>query len=216
MKKIKYELTFKNIKNINLRITKEGVVKVSAPKNVSEKFVEAFVESKRDYILKHVSRLENRSIVSVEDKSSIYLYGKLFRFEKIKDTKFSYSVSGDVVKLFYKNLERDYEKMLRELAYRRFNELSNIICSEMGLEYIEIKCKKFKGCYGKNYGKTKIALNYLLVHLDDKYIKHVIYHEYAHCIEMNHSSKFYAVLCKYDKEHVMNKKFINENMWKYC
>lgn len=52
--------------------------------------------------------------------------------------------------------------------------------------------------------------------MDGIYIKHVLYHEYAHCLVFNHSKEFYNVLSKYDVNHRTNKKYIEQNLYKFC
>ncbi len=216
MRKVSYELKRKNVKNINLRVTKDCKVIVSAPSFVSEEEIDKFVQSKSDFIYKHLDNYSGRNIVNVFEKDFIYLYGQKLNFKKVSDTKFSYSITSSTVILYYRNLEKDYERMLKSLAFEYFNSLGLNISEEMGLKNIEVAVKKFKSCYGKNYGKKQIALNYLLVHLDKRYVRHILYHEYAHCFEMNHSSKFYSILSKYDSNYKMNRKYIKDNFWKYC
>ena len=57
---IKYELTYKNVKNINLRIKPDGSVTVSANKRVAQKVIDAFIMSKGNFILKALEKY-NRS-----------------------------------------------------------------------------------------------------------------------------------------------------------
>lgn len=202
-----------------MRIKKDGMLTVSAPKGVSKKEIESL-------ILKHYEKFyhaqqetfnKNEMLsTSVVDKNYIYICGKKYTLKTIKDTKYSYSVGENVVTLYYRNVENDYVRMIRELAYKTFNKLSREISQEMNLDYIEIEPKKFSRCFGKNYNMKNIALNYLLIHLDYVYIKHVLYHEYAHCKVFNHSKKFYDLLSVYDKNHRENKKYISENLHKYC
>lgn len=45
-----YELTRKRVKNVNLRVARDGSVRVSAPPRVSLDFIDRFVESKADFI----------------------------------------------------------------------------------------------------------------------------------------------------------------------
>ena len=51
-KKIEYEIEYKRVKNINLRIKPSGEIFVSASKRISENIIEEFVASKTDFILK--------------------------------------------------------------------------------------------------------------------------------------------------------------------
>lgn len=56
---IKYNLTYKKVKNINLRIKPNGTIQVSANKRVSEKIINSFLVSKADFILNALERYKN-------------------------------------------------------------------------------------------------------------------------------------------------------------
>lgn len=216
---LEYEIIYKKVKNINMRIKNDGGLTISAPHGVSTEEIEALV-------LRHYNKFYNaqqeiykkneKLNIKTEERDYIYIRGVKCNFEYIKDTKYSYSVKGDKVMLYYRNLDKDYEKMIREIAYKVFNQLGEEVSAEMGLPNLEIEEKKFSRCFGKNYGKKRIALNYKLIHMDDTYIKHVLYHEYTHCEVFNHSKKFYDLLSKFDKEHRKNKKYIGQNLYKFC
>ncbi|MCH5211331.1 MAG: M48 family metallopeptidase [Oscillospiraceae bacterium] len=59
--KIQYDLQYKKVKNINLRIKSDGTVHVSANKRVSQKVIESFVLSKAFFIQKALEEYEKRS-----------------------------------------------------------------------------------------------------------------------------------------------------------
>ncbi|MFI3327114.1 MAG: SprT family zinc-dependent metalloprotease [Clostridia bacterium] len=56
---INYILTRKKVKNVNLRINADGVIKVSANNRVSIAFIENFIKSNTEFILKHLERIRN-------------------------------------------------------------------------------------------------------------------------------------------------------------
>ena len=60
--KIQYELVYKNVKNINLRIKPCGTVTVSANKRVKEKIIEEFLISKADFILKALDKFSKATL----------------------------------------------------------------------------------------------------------------------------------------------------------
>ncbi len=216
---LNYEITYKNVKNINIRVRKDGIVAVSAPKHIATDHIEnllvkhynKFYDAQQKVLMKN----ENLN-TPVAKRSETFILGKKYQLESVKDTVFSYSICANKVVLYYRNQEKDYERMLRLIAEKIFNELSLEVSREMNLVKIAIEIKKFSRCFGKNYGGKRIALDLKLVHLEKQYIKHVLYHEYAHCIEMNHSKKFYDILVKYDKNHRKTKKYISDNLFKYC
>ena len=58
---IKYKLTYKNVKNINLRIKADGTINVSASKRVPQAIIDEFVKSKSEFIFKALERFKNVS-----------------------------------------------------------------------------------------------------------------------------------------------------------
>lgn len=74
---IEYELSYKNIRNLNLRTGIDGIIKVSAPKGVPLTRIEKFLSKKQAFILRVKRRAENvkREELSAEvlpDKKVIY------------------------------------------------------------------------------------------------------------------------------------------------
>lgn len=59
---IEYNLEYKKVKNINLRIKSDASVSVSANKRVSVKEIKRFIKSKADFILRAIERFENAPI----------------------------------------------------------------------------------------------------------------------------------------------------------
>ena len=59
--KIKYDLQYKNVKNINLRIKSDGSIHVSANVNIPQKLIDDFLESKQYFILNAVEQMQKRS-----------------------------------------------------------------------------------------------------------------------------------------------------------
>ena len=57
---IEYILTRKNVKNVNLRVRSDGPVCVSASKNVPIKFIEDFISSHYDFIVKAVESVHSK------------------------------------------------------------------------------------------------------------------------------------------------------------
>ncbi len=58
-KTLYYELTYKRVKNVNLRISPDGSVRVSAPRYVSRRQIEAFLRQKETFILNALKKQED-------------------------------------------------------------------------------------------------------------------------------------------------------------
>ena len=63
---IKYSLTYKKVKNINLRIKPDGTVHVSANKRVPVKVIDEFILSKAEFILNALEKYKNRDIAPLK------------------------------------------------------------------------------------------------------------------------------------------------------
>ena len=70
-RKIQYSLQYKKVKNINLRIKKDATVSVSANRAVPKQFIEQFIKSKENFILKALEQIEKR-----EEKPSIQYFSE--------------------------------------------------------------------------------------------------------------------------------------------
>lgn len=58
---IEYDLQYKKVKNINLRIKADGSIRVSANKSVPKKIIDEFIISKQDFIKKGLERIKKIS-----------------------------------------------------------------------------------------------------------------------------------------------------------
>lgn len=65
-KLIKYDLQYKNVKNLNLRIKPSGEVSVSASKLVGQDFIDEFIVSKGDFILNALNKFKEATEVFSE------------------------------------------------------------------------------------------------------------------------------------------------------
>lgn len=59
--KVKYDLQYKKVKNINLRIKADGTIHVSAGKHISQMTIDAFLVSKADFILNALEKVGKRT-----------------------------------------------------------------------------------------------------------------------------------------------------------
>ena len=65
-KKVTYNLQYKRVKNINLRIKSDCTLNVSASPFVSQKVIEEFLLSKSEWIIRCLEKYKNPPAVNVE------------------------------------------------------------------------------------------------------------------------------------------------------
>ena len=77
---IEYDLKYKNVKNVNLRIKADGTVHVSASQWVTINFIENFLISKADFILDAISEFSGRPNVTNEWQTRYFTDIELKKF----------------------------------------------------------------------------------------------------------------------------------------
>ncbi len=200
---INYQLTYKNIKRINLRVNKNGVM-VSAPFFTSKAKIDTFVASKHDWILKQLSYHEKHTQIQKVD----YNYD-LFIFNETYQIVFKNEIINPILrdnKLFINNHKKEHYK---SIINRFLKDLLLETISEIKVEFDDILkfhqkdlpmiiVKDLKSKWGICYPKeNKIIINLQLIHYSKKALKYVLLHEYLHLIVPNHSSQFYQLVNQY-------------------
>lgn len=155
------------VKNINLRITHDGTVRVSAPKRMSLDTVLDFIASKKAWILDHKDKIRPR-------EGCFLCLGEQIPVSSIKD----------------KN------EFLKEKAERVLAGRFNSICKDLGIiEAPRLIIKPLKGKYGYYTKSThEICLNARLIMVPVQLIDYVIVHELLHTKYFNHGREFHEAI----------------------
>lgn len=224
-KKVTYELQRKKVKNVNLRIKADGTVTVSANTRVSEKIIEDFMRMKADFILNALARCEELRKNAPKPKE--YADGEVFKvlgadmplriFEGNKNTaecngtciKLTVKDMGDT-ELKKKTLDKWFEAVCRETV--------KLLCDKVypafekyGVEYPMVKYRHMKSRWGSCQPKGGVlTFNYALVHTPIQYIEYVVYHEFTHFLEPNHSKAFYDRLVSFLPDWQERKKLLEK------
>lgn len=155
---IQYNLQYKNVKNINMRIKPDGSINVSANKCVPLTAIDDFALSKADFIIRALERYKNMPV---------------------KEQKQYYT-------------EDEVKKLILELCNKAYPYY------EMrGIKYSEIKFRKMVSRWGSCHSQKGIlTFNTNLMYAPIECIEYVVWHEFTHFLQPNHSSKFYDELVK--------------------
>ena len=157
-KAVPFELTYKKVKNINLRIRSDGRITVSASKSVPKQQIEAFLLEKAGFIQR---ALEGFS-------------------KKAQTLKICYFTEQEL-KAFILNFCRE--------VYPYF--------AEKGVAFPEIKFRKMVSRWGSCHPQKGIlTFSTNLMYAPKECVKYVVWHEFTHFLQANHSAKFYAELEK--------------------
>ncbi|MBQ3493080.1 MAG: M48 family metallopeptidase [Clostridia bacterium] len=220
-REIEYDLQRKRVKNINLRIKPDKSITVSANPRVPENRIEKFILEKQEFILRALEKYGKmqKSLPKPKqyiDGETIKVFGqdlslKVFLAKKNhveKDEPFIYLYVKDLNDISIK------KKVLDKWLYNQVKETVIRICEKVYplfknycSDFPTIKFRKMTSRWGScNFVHKILTFNYALINAPIECVKYVIYHEFTHFIEPNHSRKFYLALAIFLPDYKERKK----------
>ena len=201
-------ITKKNIKNIILKVKFDGTVTLSAPKRTPNVFIESFLKSKEQWILKNLEKIKKNSTKAV-DKSykngdNIEYLGNIYileilnnskNFIKIEDNRFKVFCNKEINK---KNIETIIYNWYKKEAIRIFKISLDKYSNLIGEKYIDFKIRKMKRRWGScRYLSKLITLNVELIKKPIECIDYVALHEISHLKLPHHKKEFWDFISIY-------------------
>lgn len=213
---IQYELNWKKVKNINLRVKPGGRVVVSAPSRIGVKRVDSFVQSRVPWILEAASRLQNAAdasrpyICQYQDGGIFYWQGKRLTLHILRGKSSVLTVEDNLqihippdtpLHSAWKLLRCWMEEQGTALFRDRLRALYPFIAS-FGISYPVLKTRWMKSRWGScAFRKGQITLNKALICAPLHCIDYVILHELTHFLHPDHSGSFYKQLAVFCPQH---------------
>ena len=204
------EFERKRIKNINVRVRRDGTLYCSLPYYAPAKEAEAFIISKQDYLLKALDSMMNEEKTKslsrqYVDGEIFYVLGKPCQLKVVKAVKNSCRASDGLIVLEvtdpsdYRIKYRTYEKWrraaIRSIIVDFCNELYPWFARKGVQPPKKITLGEYKSFWGECFSKRgELKFSYRLFEKDRELIRYVVVHEFAHFIEPNHSGRFWAVV----------------------
>lgn len=224
-REISYVLERKKVKNLNLRIRKDGSVFVSANDAVSFDEVDEFVCNKASYILSAVKRFNEMALYKPQPKQYVsgetfYLQGRGLRLQVSQAAKDSISSDGVYIYLKAKDVN-DFEKKRRMVNRFLDSQCKTIFVEVMdelyplfkkyGIEKPALRIRDMETRWGSCLAKKGIVtLNKRLLEAPRNCIEYVVMHELCHFMHPNHSKYFYAFLSMLMPDWKERKQFLDK------
>ena len=204
---IEAEIIRKKIKNVYLRVeSASGSVKITAPSYVTIDFLQRFLASKYDWILKQKYKLikKDRQVNAINYTSGtlISLWGKdyplvILKQGSRKKIKF---IDGKIVISTPMDLSQEEIKKLLESLYR--NELENALEQyipqmemHVRIKASEYRIKKMKTRWGTcNIIQRRIWINLYLAKYPIFCLEYILVHELVHLYERYHNKRFWSLV----------------------
>ena len=210
---MEYTVTKKKIKNFIIRIYPDLRIAVSVPLHASNKDIENFIKSKKEWIETTLEKIkiikENKSTLK---KNSIKILGKeidkkiiesdLERIRLTNTSIYIYSKEIDNTQIDKKLLEWKVEK-LKAILDEYLNKYTKLL--NINIDYYQIK--KLSSAWGIYHKKENyISFNSDLIEKDIECIEYVVLHELCHIFYMNHQKDFWALVEKYMPDYKVRRK----------
>jgi predicted metal-dependent hydrolase len=225
-REICYCLERKDVKNLNLRVRKNGSVFVSANNRIPLEEIDKFICSKAAYIIKamdHFSEIQQyrpkpKQYISGE---SFYIQGRGLRLQVSQASKNMISTDGIYIFLKVTDLN-DYEKK-RRLVTRFLDQQCKTVFAEIldelypifrkyGIERPSLRIRDMETRWGSCLPKKCIiTINKRLLEAPRNCIEYVVMHELCHLVHPNHSKHFYAFLSMLMPDWKERKKILEQN-----
>lgn len=203
------------MKNTYIQVTAEGVV-VKTNKSTSMRSIEAFVEQKAGWILKHLeTQTQKAKERELKTGSKLYYLGQAYEVEIL------YHASLEKIHLRFDN-ERFIFEVPKEPSQDELLSLLDAFYKQEAKKQIEpivakwstimqllpthVGYRKAKTRWGSCSGRDRLSFNYYLMKLPLAVIEYVVVHELAHIRHKNHSEAFWGLVEQYMEDYQERKK----------
>lgn len=200
------EVSRKDIRSLRLSITPQGVLRVSLPEFVSDQEALRFLNEKKEWITKHLSRIHELQSQETPDYSRIRFLGESKPLEvryHPAAPRVLLDESGKVI-VFLKPgaswddlpgvLDRWYRKELEKLLEPLIRDWEVV----MKVQVEAFKLKKMKTRWGTcNVTDHRIWFNTELIKHSYPCIEYIVVHEMCHLLQRGHGPAFKALMDKF-------------------
>ncbi len=171
----------KRARNITIRVNQKGEVRVTVPRSVSRKVAEAFLISRKEWILQKRSELE-----SLGTPAHLLQEG------------YPLMMGERTIPLRMNQNDRTPEdavwRILLEEARKTLPPRVNYLAGMHGFQYSGLKIRRMKTRWGSCTARNSLNLNSWLVMLPSRLADYVILHELVHTCHKDHSRRFWEAL----------------------
>lgn len=222
-----YEVVKKKKKNIGIRITTDGIVRVTSPSFVTDSYIHEVVYKRAGWILSNLKLLKEMNKDPVERRysrgDSIVYLGEEYKLKVIEEVE----VDG-MIRLkgreFEVNVspewdENEREKFIREKlvewykheAFKQFKERTRFYSEVLKLYPNNIRIKDQKSIWGSCSSKNNINFNWKLIIAPLTVLDYIVVHELCHLKHRDHSKNFWNLVELIMPDYKEKKKWLKEN-----
>lgn len=230
---VEYELQYKNVKRINLRVHRDGRVSVSANRFVAQRQIDAFLLQNGDFILETQDRFRKMREAGdgmtvgkdrrYEDGDILYLQGRPCRLRLLSGSRESVEEIGNVLLVTQKDVTDGgrRKRMMEKFLTARCREEIEAFChkvfpafEKLGVSWPEIRIRSMVSRWGSCH-PTKGVLTFArqLIEVPPACMEYVVVHEFSHFIHPDHSPRFHDFMTGMMPDWKERRKLLNSRSW---
>lgn len=208
---VPYHVKRSSRRSISARITHDGLLEIHAPHLVPEFLIRRFLQHKSAWILSRLAHrtqlLENGELIQYRNGEylpffdSSYLLKITVTDEAPRPRLYPLNNTFQVLMPVSLSPEQQYEelKTLIHSWYLRntkpvLEQRVQSYAQQMGVRYASIRVKDVTSHWGSCSIQKNLNFNYRIAMLPIELCDYIIVHELCHLTEMNHSSRFWALV----------------------
>ena len=211
---IKYR---KGMKNIYLRVEKNGDIVVKAPFRTPNYIIKKLIHDN----IAELKRRQNNILNSLPKKreyktgETYFVFGKELPLEVVNSNKNTLIITEEKIVLVAKDQNQDREKIFQKGIREKLCQQSLYFVKKyepiMNVKANELRIKKMNTRWGTcNLEAKRIWINEELVKYPISCLEHIVVHELTHLLEINHTPRFYELLEHYYPNYKHNDKLIKD------
>lgn len=189
---MEYQLIRSKRKTLVLVVTREGELEVRAPKRISQQEIDRFVESRREWILRHQEqareRMAARPVLRYEIGGRFPFLGR--EYPVLAGQRAGFSSEGFRVRED-QPIEPQLTRLFRELAREGLARRIERYAPQVGVVPAGLRITSASTRFGSCSGKNSLSFSYKLIWAPEELVDYVVVHELCHIRQHNHSAAFW-------------------------
>ena len=217
----------KNASRLRMQIGTEGKLNLIAPWFTSDKGIQIFIKKHQNWIEKHWVKVEKLKKLRPEfhyrSGDTYYYFGEPVTLDvrpsekkrpsiKIRDDKMFITLNRNIsrqegIGSIKKVIQEFYKKKAEEVIRDRLDYFNE----HYGFSFNRVTMRDQKSRWGSCSLLRNLNFNWRLIMAPIEVIDYVVVHELCHLKEMNHSSRYWALVALALPEHKKYRKWLKEN-----
>lgn len=230
---VEYELEYKNVKRINLRVHRDGRVCVSAGSYVPQRYIDAFLIQNADFILETLDKFRTMREAGdgmaagrnreYRDGDILYLKGESYRLRVLEGKKEKVEPVGRDLLVTQKDVEnaerrkRMMDKFLTGVCRENVEELCRRVYpsfEKLGVSWPEIRIRNMVSRWGScQPSRGVLTFARQLIEVPESCAEYVVVHEFSHFIHPDHSPRFHDFMDGMMPDWKNRKVLLNSRAW---